>query len=142
MTTTAPGTTTSSPVQHRRHLIHELLESGSSSIHDIADPMLRAQLQTAFRTTGDLLAALHERWTELLERNLDIALNDEDPALAMGIAWDATVLCSPRLRQLLDEYGDHPLMRALCHRERVRLGRLTGLGAGGVALAVRSFSAT
>jgi len=133
-------TTAWSPVQHRRHLIQELLDSGCAEIRDLTDPMLRAQLETEFRTTGDLVLALHERWTELLEGNLDIALDLEDAALALGIAWDATVLCSPQLRRLLDAHADHPLMRALSLRERARLGRLTGLGAGGVALAVRSFS--
>ncbi len=135
-------TTAWSPVQHRRQLIKELLDSGCAEIRDVADPKLRAQLETEFRTTGDLVAALHERWAELLESNLDVALDVEDPALSLGIAWDATVLCSPQLRRLLDAHADHPLLRALSLRERARLGRLTGLGAGGVALAVRSFSAS
>ncbi|HEU4566819.1 MAG TPA: hypothetical protein VFR99_02230 [Marmoricola sp.] len=134
------STTAWVPAQHRAHLIQQLLESGCTSVADVPDPLLRAQLQTEFRTTADLLSALHERWTTLLERNLDIALDDEDPALAMGIAWDATVLCCPQLRRLLNAHDEHPLMRALSHRERVRLGQLTGLGAGGVALAVKSYT--
>jgi len=138
---TARDTTVGSPVQHRRQLIQTLLESGCSSIAEIADPSARARLQAEFRTVGDLLTALHEHWVALLERNLDIALDEEDPAFAVGIAWDATVLHSPQLRRVLDAHADHPLMRTLSHRERVRLGRLTGLGAGGVALAVKSFSA-
>jgi hypothetical protein len=136
----AQGETLSS-IQHRWQLLQNLLESGCSTIAAVADPSLRARLQAEFRTFGELLTVLQDRWVSLLERNLDIALDEEDPAFAVGIAWDATVLHSPQLRRFLDAHADHPLMRALNQRERIRLGHLTGLGAGGVALAVRSFSA-
>lgn len=145
MSTTAQNPTaqgeTAWTARHRRQLLQTLITSGCSSIAEIADPSLRARLQAEFRTSGELLTALHDRWVTLLERNLDVALDEEDPAFAVGIAWDATVLHSPQLRRFLDAHADHPLMRTLNHRERVRLGRLTGLGAGGVALAVKSFSA-
>lgn len=135
------STTTWSPVQHRSQLVQQLLHSGSARLTEVDDPELRTELAAEFPTLADLLAELHGRWSSLLEANLEVALDEEDPAYAMGIAWDATVLHSPGLRRILDAHEQHPMLRALTHRERVRLGRLTGLGAGGVVHAVERFTA-
>lgn len=135
------GTTTWSPVEHRSDLIRQLLGSGRTSVAEVEDADLRAQLDAEFPTFEELLAALHAHWSALLEANVDVALDEEDPGYAMGIAWEATVLHSPALRRILDRHAENPVLQSLTDRERARLGRLTGLGTGEVVQAVQRFAA-
>ncbi len=82
-----------------------------------------------FDGPGELLAALHHRWSTRLAGRVELAAldADRDPVDAVGAAWRETAAQNPALRHLLDEHADHPALREVTRAEQRALAAATGL---------------
>ncbi|MFD0486772.1 hypothetical protein ACFQ0O_06635 [Saccharopolyspora spinosporotrichia] len=69
------------------------------------------QASEVFATTGELLRALHYKWTQLLTGRIGIALADADAdprvdrVQAVTTAWRRTAAGNPDLRAVLDRHA-------------------------------------
>jgi len=86
-----------------------------------------------FTGEDEVLRALQHRWSLRLTGRVEFAANeierdpDVDPVDAVGAAWRATAEAEPELRRLLDEYAEHPALRAAALDEQAMLARTAGL---------------
>ena len=82
----------------------------------------------AFRDSGELLAALQERWHAALATRVELALETGSGDLTgdVAAAWHGLARELPGLRRVLDRHAAHP---ALIHARRSEL-RMLAMAAG------------
>ncbi|CAM00950.1 hypothetical protein A8924_2035 [Saccharopolyspora erythraea NRRL 2338] len=91
------------------------------------------QASEVFATTGELLRALHYKWTQLLTGRIGIALADADAdprvdrVQAVTTAWRRTAAGNPDLRAVLDRHAGAPALRPALEREQRMLALASGL---------------
>jgi hypothetical protein len=105
----------------RRDALNGVIESGKLSAPE------------PFRGPTEVLLALHHRWSLQLTGRVELAASTDDtdtpddPVDAVGAAWREAAAANPGLRRLLDEYANHPALRAATRSEYQMLARATGL---------------
>lgn len=84
-----------------------------------------------FRGPTEVLLALHHRWSLQLAGRVELAGEldpaEADPVDAVGAAWRAAAAANPGLRRMLDEYANHPALRAVTKAEHRMLAHAAGL---------------
>ncbi|MGH8893745.1 MAG: hypothetical protein ACRDWY_10660 [Actinomycetes bacterium] len=94
----------------------------------------RDTIEDVFGSFGTFLMHLQRRWYTTLETRLDAALEssngDADLPTLVAQVWTQMEAVDPGTRAVLDEYADHPDLRAGEARQRRILG-VTGVGARG-----------
>ncbi len=99
----------------RRDALDAVVERGELVVPDV------------FHGPGELLLALHHRWSLRLAGRVELATPAEDPVDAVGAAWRETAVANPGLRRLLDEHADHPALREVTMAEQRMLATAAGL---------------
>jgi hypothetical protein len=99
----------------RRDALNGVLERGELSVPD------------PFGGPTEVLLALHHRWSLQLAGRVELAASEDDPVDAVGAAWRAAAVANPRLRRILDEYANHPTLRAATRAEHRMLAHAAGL---------------
>lgn len=99
----------------RRDALNGVIERGELSVPE------------PFTGPTEVLLALHHRWSLQLVGRVELAAAADDPVDAVGAAWREAAAANPALLALLDEYTDHPPLRALIRAEQRMLARAAGL---------------
>ncbi|MGH3881495.1 MAG: hypothetical protein ACRDSK_31100 [Actinophytocola sp.] len=99
----------------RRDALNSVIERGELAITD------------EFTSTGELLQALHHRWSLRLAGRVELASLAENQLAAVGAAWREAAGENLDLRRLLDEHADHPALREVTLAERRMIATAAGL---------------
>jgi len=99
----------------RRDALNSVIERGELAVTD------------EITSTGELLQALHHRWSLRLAGRVELASLAENQLAAVGAAWREAVAENVDLRRLLDEHADHPALREVTPAEQRMIATAAGL---------------
>lgn len=110
----------------RRAFVHGLAASAVAADDPLSAWSRHHAVWELFEDEGDLLAALHEYWVDLLSRRIY-----GEPHYPLGEERTREVYAAlaqelPALREVLERYQEFPALARLVNEERVLLARSAG----------------